>query len=118
MGVNIGAGALLDINLIWFDCIARISQCGGGGILLIQIISTCLRCARGSRGGGVSTLWEGPLSYAVQESPFASVSIKSAGPPFSGLSGGLKEYKWKGSFLGWFVELVMLVQFFCSALAA
>jgi hypothetical protein len=114
--VNIGAGALLDINCIWFYYIARISQLSGGGILLIQIISTCLRCARGR--WGVRTLWEGPLSYAVQESPVASVSIKSAGPPFSGLSGGLKEYKWKGSFLSWFVELVMLVQFFCSALAA
>jgi hypothetical protein len=26
-----------------------------GGNLLVQMISTCLRCARG--GGGVSTLW-------------------------------------------------------------
>ncbi len=32
---------------------------------------------------------------------------------------GLKVYKWKGSFCGWFVELVVLVQEdICSALAA
>ncbi len=51
------ARALLDINLIWFGYIARISQWEGGGILLVQIISTCLRCACIGRGGGVSTLW-------------------------------------------------------------
>jgi hypothetical protein len=44
-GVHIGARALLDINLIWFD-MARLSQWGGGGcFLLVQMISTCLICA-------------------------------------------------------------------------
>ncbi len=51
-GVQIGAKALLDVNLIWFGFIARLSQCGGGGILLVQMISTCLRCAYGKGGGG------------------------------------------------------------------
>ncbi len=31
VGVHIGARALLDINLIWFDYIARLSQRGGEG---------------------------------------------------------------------------------------
>ncbi len=44
--VHIGAGALLDINLIWFGHIARLSQWGGGDILLGQKISTCLRYAK------------------------------------------------------------------------
>jgi hypothetical protein len=40
---------------IWFSCIASLSQWGGGGILLVQIISTCLRGGRVD-GGGISTL--------------------------------------------------------------
>jgi hypothetical protein len=44
-GVHIGARAVLDINLIWLDSIARLSQWGGGGALLVQMTSTCLRCA-------------------------------------------------------------------------
>jgi hypothetical protein len=43
--VRIGARVLLDINLIGFGYIASLFQWGGGGILLIQIISTCLRSA-------------------------------------------------------------------------
>ncbi len=31
LGVHIGARALLDINLMWFGYIARLSQLGGGG---------------------------------------------------------------------------------------
>jgi hypothetical protein len=42
---HIGARALLDINFIWFGHIARLSRWGGGGILLVQIITTCLRFA-------------------------------------------------------------------------
>ncbi len=30
-GVHIGARALHVLNLIWFGCVARLSQCGGGG---------------------------------------------------------------------------------------
>jgi hypothetical protein len=30
-GVHIGTRALHVLNLIWFVCIARLSQCGGGG---------------------------------------------------------------------------------------
>jgi hypothetical protein len=56
-GVYIGARALLDISLIWFGYIARLSQWGGGGhILLVQMISTCLICAS-RKGRGASTLW-------------------------------------------------------------
>jgi hypothetical protein len=43
---------MLDINLIWFGYIARLSQRGGEGILLVQKISTCLRCAEEGGGGG------------------------------------------------------------------
>ncbi len=39
-GGHIGARALLDINLIWFDYFARLSQWGRGGISLVQMIST------------------------------------------------------------------------------
>ncbi len=33
-----GTRALHDINLIWFGYIAHLSQRGGGGILLVQMI--------------------------------------------------------------------------------
>ncbi len=56
-GVHIGARALLDINLIWFGYIARLSQLGGGGILLIQIITTCIAPLRGGGGGLHSVIW-------------------------------------------------------------
>jgi hypothetical protein len=46
---------MLDINLIWFGYIVRLSQWGEGNILLVQIISSCRRVLR----GGVSTLWRG-----------------------------------------------------------
>ncbi len=36
---------VVDINFIWFGYIARLSQWGGGSILLVQMISTCLRSA-------------------------------------------------------------------------
>ncbi len=40
-GVHIVARALHVLSLIWFGCIARLSQWGGGGgNFLIQIIST------------------------------------------------------------------------------
>ncbi len=55
-GFHIGVKALLDVNLIWFGYIARLSQLGGGGYLHVQIISTCRRGLKG-RGEGVGTLW-------------------------------------------------------------
>ncbi len=39
---HIGTKALLGINFIWFGSIAHLSQWGGGGILLVQMISTWL----------------------------------------------------------------------------
>ncbi len=52
-GVYIGERALLHINLILFGYIARLSQLGeGGGILRVQIISTCRRGLRGRGWGG------------------------------------------------------------------
>ncbi len=39
------------LNLVWFGYIARLSQWVGGGYFLIQMISTCLRFARGGGGG-------------------------------------------------------------------
>ncbi len=42
---------LLDINLIWFGYNARLSQ-WGGGILLVQMVSSCHRGLRGMGGGG------------------------------------------------------------------
>ncbi len=52
-GVHIGAIALLDINLIWFGYIARLSQWGGGGYFPGSYHSTCLRCTweKGGWGG-------------------------------------------------------------------
>ncbi len=50
-GAHIVARAVLDINSIWFGYRARLSQWGGGGKLLVQMISTCLRCGRGGGGG-------------------------------------------------------------------
>jgi hypothetical protein len=45
-GGFIGATALLDTKLKWFAYIAHLSQWGGGGgILLVQMISTCLHSA-------------------------------------------------------------------------
>ncbi len=41
--VHIGVRALNVLNLIWFGYIARLSQWGGGGNFLVQMISTCLR---------------------------------------------------------------------------
>jgi hypothetical protein len=43
--------------MIWFGYIARLSKWeeGGGGISLVQMISTCLRGAFRRMGGGVST---------------------------------------------------------------
>jgi hypothetical protein len=35
-GVHIGASALLDPKLIWFGCIASLSQWGEGGNLLVH----------------------------------------------------------------------------------
>jgi hypothetical protein len=49
-GVHFGARALHVLNLIWFGYIARLSQWGGGN-LLVQMISTC-RPSRRGRGGG------------------------------------------------------------------
>ncbi len=40
-----GARALLNIYLIWFGYITRLPR-GGGDILLVQIISTCLTAPR------------------------------------------------------------------------
>jgi hypothetical protein len=50
-GLHIGARALLDINVIWFGYIARLSR-GGGGILLVQVISRYLPLFRLEGGGG------------------------------------------------------------------
>jgi hypothetical protein len=61
---HIAARALLDINLIRFRYIARLSHWGGGeeeGILLVQIISTCLRCA-GRNGGEV---YQHPVQWTL-----------------------------------------------------
>jgi hypothetical protein len=55
-GVHFGARALHVLNLIWFGYIARLSQWGGGN-LLVQMISTCRPSRRGR--GGVGTLWAG-----------------------------------------------------------
>jgi hypothetical protein len=44
-GAHIGARALLDIELIWYGYIARLSSGEEGDILLVQMISTCLRSA-------------------------------------------------------------------------
>jgi hypothetical protein len=54
-------------KFICFGYVARLSQWqwGAGGILLVQMISTCLRYAE-EGGGGVSTLW----SLSVQNSIF------------------------------------------------
>ncbi len=54
-GVHIGVRSMLDINLIWFGYTVRLSKWRRRGILLVQMISTFLRCDYG--GGGVSTLW-------------------------------------------------------------
>jgi hypothetical protein len=43
-GVHIAARALFDISVITFGFIACLTQRGEEGILLVQIISTCLRC--------------------------------------------------------------------------
>ncbi len=59
-----GVTSAHDLNLIWSGCIARLSQWGGGGKFLVQIISTFLRYVRGKggKGGGqLSTLWEKPI---------------------------------------------------------
>jgi hypothetical protein len=52
--VHIGERALLDIKLIWFGYIPRLSQWGGGGISLVQIILPAV--AGLEEGWGVSTL--------------------------------------------------------------
>jgi hypothetical protein len=44
---HIGVIALLDIHLIWFGYIARLSQWGERDVLLVQIISTCRHWLRG-----------------------------------------------------------------------
>jgi hypothetical protein len=56
-GVYFGARALHVLTLIWFGCIARLSQWGAeGGNFLVQIISACLRYVKGWRGRGSSAL--------------------------------------------------------------
>jgi hypothetical protein len=51
-GLHISARAPHAINWIWFGYIARLFQWGGGGgILLVQMISTGLRCAQRQGGG-------------------------------------------------------------------
>jgi len=66
--VYIGSRALLHINVIWFDYIARLSQRGAvGDILLVQMISTFLRCAY-RKGGG---------QHPVANSCFLSVYNKT-----------------------------------------
>ncbi len=44
-GVHICARALLELLLIWFGYIARLSQGEERYVLLVQMISTCLRGA-------------------------------------------------------------------------
>jgi hypothetical protein len=53
-GVHIDAEALLDPKLIWFAYITRLSQWGGGN-LLVQMIFYLPSGAKG-KGGGVGTL--------------------------------------------------------------
>jgi hypothetical protein len=48
--VHIDARALLDINLIWFGYIVRLSQWGGEGILLVQMILAAVVALRGGKG--------------------------------------------------------------------
>ncbi len=50
---HIGARVLIDINFICFGYIARHPSGSGeqGGILLVQMISTCLRYAEEGEGG-------------------------------------------------------------------
>ncbi len=47
-GVHVSARALQVLNLIWFGCIAHLSQWGGN--FLVQMISICLRYASRKRG--------------------------------------------------------------------
>jgi hypothetical protein len=56
-GVYIGARSLLDIKLIWFGYIARLSQCGRGGTVFYLFNDFYLPSRRlKERGEGVSTL--------------------------------------------------------------
>jgi hypothetical protein len=65
-----GARAPLDILLIWFGYIARLSQCGGGGNLLVQIIPTCRRGGlEGGRGGGSAPFG----AFQFLNSPFYNI---------------------------------------------
>jgi hypothetical protein len=57
------------LNLIWFGYIARLSQWGGGGNFLVQMISTCFRYPQ-RKLVGVSTLWEEPMTATHYISSF------------------------------------------------
>jgi hypothetical protein len=54
-GVHIGARALLDINLIWFGYISRLSHEVGRGRGFYSF--NVFAALRGRGGGGVSTLY-------------------------------------------------------------
>jgi hypothetical protein len=55
--------------MVWLN--RFLSQWGGGGILLVQINSTCLRCAWGGGGGG--------SALCAQESTALYIFLPAAG---------------------------------------
>ncbi len=99
MGVNIGAGALLDINLIWFDCIARISQRGGGGYFT-HSNDFYLPSLRKMKGGGARTLWKDPFHMHSKGPHLPQFQSSQLRPPLSGLWGTHRPACWASSRAG------------------
>ncbi len=109
--VHIGARALHVINLIWFGCIARLSQCGGGGNYLVQMISTCLPSGRGMGDEGRHHVGETYLSEA-----YGTYVRTHRGISFGGEGGRGKEellkWCWKSLFviISWCLDSLFLRQ--------
>jgi hypothetical protein len=57
-GVHIGPRELLDINLYGLAISLAYPSGEEGGVFLVQMIYTCLRCAYRKGGGWVSNLFD------------------------------------------------------------
>ncbi len=60
------------IKFIWFGFIARLSNWGGGGYLLVQITFTRLCCAQKKEGGSAPCVGEGIRGGKLLPAPFYS----------------------------------------------